>query len=635
MASAALAELAQRDQWVAWKLVARPDEPKPTKIPYSARTGRKASTTEPATWASHAAACKFCEQHDWLSGIGYVLSQTDPYVGVDLDNCRDPHSGRIEAWAKRIMKLLDSYTEISPSGTGIRIFVKGELPPHGRKKANVEMYSQARFMTITGDSIGGFPDTIEERRIEVLQVHREVFGEPPGAKANGTVNRSPIQLADADLLLKARAAENGGKFWALWNGDYSSYPSQSEADLALVNLLAFWTGPDEARIDQLFRSSGLMREKWDREDYRAETIGTALEDKTEFYGDLKPGPKLGATTADGSTEAAEHDYRLIQIAQVMTSEERSVGQLLEGLIWKKRVHWIFADAGSGKTMWTLAQHLHIAAGRPFLGRAVQQGPVVLIEEDSPLDTAIEYAETLADIYDIALEQIPFFMNDLQGLRLTDDQGITRARLAIAACPEKPVAVILDAAERLVPSEKFTSRELDAFDRFLKGLINDDIVPTVIDHINRRGRGEEGKKPAKKPDPLSLLYGGQSKHAISDVMVFLDGKMREEAVNASWQKFRVSGAAPPPFTIRFDDDKGFLFNEHRQQPTTEAQRAVMRHLEIYKDWRTGPQIVAATGLPERRAQRAVNALITQRWVEADGSTKARRYRTREDQEVTFQ
>jgi putative DNA primase/helicase len=641
-------ELARRPQWVAWRLQPREGQPKPTKVPYDARTGRLASTTDPSTWATFEEAATFCSR-EHCSGVGYVLSADDPYVGVDLDACRDPASGRISGWAKAIIKRLNSYTEISPSGTGLRIFVRGELPAHGRRKGSadkppaIEVYSQARFLTITGDHVLGLPETIQDRQDALLAWHMEVFGPAPEQRQNGhsspgTSNRQPVHLADADLLLKARAADNGAKFWAVWNGDVSGHGGDdSAADLALLNHLAFWTGPDPARLDQLFRSSGLMREKWERADYRERTINKALEGRTEFYDPSHASPRLGGTPAsetqlvDGSPQT---DYRLVQIAHVLAADDRAIVQLIEGLLWKRRVHWIFADAGTGKTLWCLAQHLHIAAGKPFLGRAVIQGAVALIEEDSPLDTAVEYAETLADIYGIDLDQIPFFMNDLQGLRLTDDVGITRARAAIAACPEKPVAVILDAAERFVPSDKFTSRELDGFDRFLKGLINDDIVPTVIDHINRRGRAEEGTKPTKKPDPLSLLYGGQSKHAISDVMVFLDGKLRDEPVHASWQKFRVSGAKPPDFTIRFDEDKGFSLDEHRQQPVTDAQRAVMRHLEVYGDWRTKAQVMGGTDLPDKRCQRALNALVTQRWAETVGTTNDRRWRLRPDAPVAF-
>lgn len=638
-------ELAMRPQWVAWRLTPRPGEPKPTKVPYNARTGSLASTTDPNTWASFEEAAAFCAHNEWASGVGYVLSPADPYVGVDLDHCRDPRSGRIEEWAKAIVRRLASYTEISPSGTGLRIFVRGELPPHGRRKGHIEIYSQARFLTITGDHMMGYPETIQDRAAELLDWHLEVFGPAPESRQNGhAVQRSPVNLIDADILIKARSATNGGPFWALWNGDWSAYGSQSEADLALVNHLAFWTGPDPARLDGLFRSSGLMREKWDRQDYRDRTIDKALEGKTEFYSGASNSPRLeiangsitsiDPSTGEGLAKPAilqvSRDYRLIQIADVLSGEDRSIVQIIDGMLWRRRVHWTFAGSGTGKTLWELAKHLHIAAGKPFLGREVQQGPVAIIQEDSPLDTVIEYAEMLAEIYEIDLANIPFYMNDLQGLRLTDDYGLQRAQAAIDSCPQKPIAVILDAAERLVPSDKFTSRELDTLDRFLKGLVNDDIAPTVIDHINRSGRGEKSKIPSQQPKPLELLYGGQSKEAISDVMLFFDGKLRDGPVNGSIQKFRVSGSKPPDFTITFDEDKGFTLNEHRLQPTSDSQMTVQRFLELYAGaWHSKADLLAGTQLPEKRLQRALIALVAQRWVQVRGETHLRQWKLRQD------
>jgi hypothetical protein len=97
-------------------------------------------------------------------------------------------------------------------------------------------------------------------------------------------------LDDRELLERAFAARNGAKFRALWEGDRSGYGSESEADQALVRLIAFWTGPDPGRIDWLFRQSALVREKWDRESYREATIATALGGMSEFYG--APAPRL-------------------------------------------------------------------------------------------------------------------------------------------------------------------------------------------------------------------------------------------------------------------------------------------------------------------------------------------------------
>jgi putative DNA primase/helicase len=93
-----------------------------------------------------------------------------------------------------------------------------------------------------------------------------------------------MDVGDDELLALAMRAKNGEKFSRLWRGDTSEYAGdESRADLALCSLLAFWTDGDTERMDRLFRQSGLMREKWNRRDYRERTFSKVLEGKTEFY----------------------------------------------------------------------------------------------------------------------------------------------------------------------------------------------------------------------------------------------------------------------------------------------------------------------------------------------------------------
>ena len=106
-------ELRDRAQWVVWKYEERPGEPKPTKVPYNARSGRKASTTDPATWSAFDEAVAAAEGYD---GPGYVFAPDDPMIGIDLDGCRNPVTGEITAWALDILGDTQSYTEVSPSG---------------------------------------------------------------------------------------------------------------------------------------------------------------------------------------------------------------------------------------------------------------------------------------------------------------------------------------------------------------------------------------------------------------------------------------------------------------------------------------------------------------------------------------
>lgn len=254
-------ELIMCPQWVMWREEAR--NGRSTKVPYSPRTGRRASVADPTARGTYQEAVKAVQARR-ADGIGYVFVRGGGLVGVDLDDCRDLGTGAIEPWARKIIMRLNSYTEVSPSGTGVHIYAKGSLPSGGRKRGPIEMYDSGRFFTVTGKPLPGTPSTIESRQAELMALHAEVFG--PSAKRPHNGGGTRVQatgLDDAALIEKALRAKNGEAFSRLWRGDWSGYPSQSEADLALCSHLAFWTHGDGAQIDRLYRQSALYRPKWD------------------------------------------------------------------------------------------------------------------------------------------------------------------------------------------------------------------------------------------------------------------------------------------------------------------------------------------------------------------------------------
>jgi putative DNA primase/helicase len=139
-------ELRVRPQWVVWKAVGD----KPDKVPYSARTGRRASSTDLLTWSTFQEALEAYENGEY-AGVGFVFSSADPYTGIDLDNCVD-ENGEIAGWALEIVRYFDSYTELSATGSGLHIIVRGTVP--NRRKDEVEVYSSKRFFTVTGHVVG-------------------------------------------------------------------------------------------------------------------------------------------------------------------------------------------------------------------------------------------------------------------------------------------------------------------------------------------------------------------------------------------------------------------------------------------------------------------------------------------------
>jgi putative DNA primase/helicase len=317
------AELKACPQWVLWRGADRIDTTTGevtglNKTPIDPQTLRHASTTDQQTWGTFAqcVAALPVALEEWEhanpgayrgGGLGFVFTSGDPYCGVDLDHCRDPDTGEIAAWAQRIIETLASYTEVTPSATGLHVLVQGVLPPTGRKKGAIEMYSHARFFTMTGWHLPSTTRSIEARLEVLTALHAATFGTPQGTHPQNLsppLTSPPPFLEDAALLAKARAAKNGPKVEALWAGDTTGYPSPSEADLGLCLLLAFWTS-DPTQLDRLFRQSGRMRDKWDErhgaQTYGAQTIAKALELQREHY---TAAPHWGLSS-NGSTPGPE------------------------------------------------------------------------------------------------------------------------------------------------------------------------------------------------------------------------------------------------------------------------------------------------------------------------------------------
>jgi putative DNA primase/helicase len=248
-----------------------------------------AKSNDPTTWDTWEACLESYQYYeDTLDGIMIALSSSDPYFGIDLDHCRLDEIN--EPWVNEIIGRFGSYTEKSPSGTGIRILGRGKLPAggHNDKKSGVEVYDSSRFLTITGNRIGNTPimECQEQLNVLVKKYWPQDFEAPsPQKKHPIDVNQSH-QFSDDEIIGLMANAANSPKIMALLEGDFSGYASQSEADLALVNCIKFYS-QDGAQIDRLFRKSGLMREKWDEkhgsQTYGDKTIGKALASLGDTY----------------------------------------------------------------------------------------------------------------------------------------------------------------------------------------------------------------------------------------------------------------------------------------------------------------------------------------------------------------
>lgn len=249
-------ELLDRPQWVAWRAVLY--EGRWTKPPMNPHSGELANVSDPATWGTVAEAMAACRARG-ADGIGFILTAADPYTAVDLDEMDDQ--------TREIVSMMNSYTEISPSGRGVHILVRATKPAGGCRRGSVELYDRGRFLTITGHIA---PDTlavIHERQDELNKVHGRLFPSTMAPVPTTPAGISVLHRSDKEILGMAMNAKNGALFCALWCGDWTGHPSHSEGVWHLLLRLAYWTNGDTACMDRLFRQSGMYdSDDWERPD---------------------------------------------------------------------------------------------------------------------------------------------------------------------------------------------------------------------------------------------------------------------------------------------------------------------------------------------------------------------------------
>ena len=279
-------ELKQTALFCLWRYEERGNS-KPTKMPYRI-DGARLRSTERGDFSPFAETVK---QMSCYNGIGVGIF--DRLCAVDIDHCCK--DGALSDMAVDIINTMRSYTEYSPSGEGIRILFRADSSYEKAKyyinnqKLGLEIYVSGhtnKYVTLTGNRICG--DSIGERSSELLTILDKYMLRPQNERHNARPVPSPsMSLSDAELVEKAMQSKNGSKFRLLWEGGIPSGKSHSEADAALCAMLSFWCGGDTEQMDRLFRSSGLYREKWEREDYRTSTLNNAVALTREFY---KPYP---------------------------------------------------------------------------------------------------------------------------------------------------------------------------------------------------------------------------------------------------------------------------------------------------------------------------------------------------------
>ena len=315
-------ELKKLKQWCVYSIV----QPKKqgqhkSKIPINPITGKGASSTDSSTWTDFKTAVNKSKKYD---GLGFFFNNN--YIGVDIDDIpeeikkfsqapTDPNN--LINWLNGLTN--HSYLEVSQSGKGIHAIVKGKYKLDKNRRDNFEIYNNGRFFALTGNILNEQKNikTISKRKFEEL--YYSTVGKNNQTTPVETRNSIPNSnnLSIDEIINKMRASSNGVKIKHLMNGEYD-YKSQSEADIALCNYLAFWTNKDAEKMDAIFRQTKLMRPKWDKKDgattYGQRTINKAIADTIETFNSSRD------TTAKNVYGFNQDNATIKQLKNILHSE---------------------------------------------------------------------------------------------------------------------------------------------------------------------------------------------------------------------------------------------------------------------------------------------------------------------------
>ncbi|MCW9059724.1 MAG: AAA family ATPase [Gammaproteobacteria bacterium] len=348
------AALRDRPQWVLASA---------NKHPLTA-DGRTASSTDPATWCDFDTAT-IAAQKKGLH-IGYTLHEDDPFTCIDLDVKETTPQEHIELF-DRIVTSFDSYTERSRSGKGLHVWVEGNIGS-GRRCDGVEVYSQERFIICTGDVVSDKPIAARPELLNTLVA--EMRAQTPD------VELTEVEPTDNDETIWERAskAANGGKFCKLWDGRWQGdYPSQSEADFALLSILTFHSKSNE-QVRRLFRMSALgKREKAQKNNRYLNT--SLIRIRSREQQEVAHGKAIAEALFWRPKASSEH-FRILSDKDLAGLPPQR--WLVKNIIPEGGIGTIFGQSGTFKSFLALDLLAHVANGQPWFGHRVKAAPAVYV-----------------------------------------------------------------------------------------------------------------------------------------------------------------------------------------------------------------------------------------------------------------
>jgi hypothetical protein len=513
-------EMRQLKRWCLWRLEHKLDgngnvdlSKKPTKCPYKPwQGGEKASTKDPEHWGTFEQATGApltqtgpCNPNDpvtTFSGLGFVFAAGDGLTGIDLDDVGEDAEALVVQ--QRIHEGFPSYTELSPSGRGHHIIVKGEVP-HGRRRGGVEVYSAERFFTVTGNVTNNVGITNCQANLDIL------FNQLGGNKTE--FDASPFfrdaTESDNSILARAFAAANGQSVKQLYEkGEWKpKYPSQSEADLALINDLGFYTQNAE-QIKRLFHASALgQRDKAKRASYLNPMVAKAM--------DRQLAPVTHSFTVNGKSLVAgatspqvAAGSPWITAGALQTKHFPAATWVIPGLLPQGAI--IFGGRPKlGKSWLALDNAVAVAEGGVTLGKQCVAGDVLYAALE---DTQRRLKSRMGIIR--AGAAWPCALSFICELPRADEGGVEIVRSWIVQAAN-PRLVIIDTLAKVRPGKGRDEGSYDADYKAVtiwKALADEFNIAIVLVHHVRKMVAE---------DPLEMISGTNGLTGAADAIIILN------------------------------------------------------------------------------------------------------------------
>lgn len=671
------ADMRSLDQWVNWRVEIR--DGKEAKVPLNpnrhprAKCLKRASTSNPDSWGSLAQVIVNAEADDNL-GIGFVFTEGDPYVGIDLDGCLDPTTSEFAEWANDIRQMIGaSYEEISPSGTGTKIWVRNdgtlgashkfELDtkicnrlPGVSKRPGFEIYAKERYFTVTGQTVNGCASEISEPETPlkvIVGAARQLARQPKDTFERRLTDEQYERIVsageellytgtDEELINEARQEDQ--RFRDLYDrGSTDAYAKDhSRADLALLYRLAYRCGPDPDRIERLFDESALARpDKWfDRKDYRDRSIRAAIAacgldfsqgsiPLNEFFDVGGSLPPLNRGTQNRQSTAIERRPRRFRLERIDAIEPAPPDWVVRDYVAANATIVIHGPPESFKTFVAIDFGLCVASGREWAGNDVKQGPVVYICGEG-YHGIKRRAQAWSQLNDTCLADVPFFVSTIAG-DFQDPQRTTEVIDAIEEIARKysaPVMVIVDTLARNYGGEENSNTEINAFFASLDEVRTRWECAVVVIH-------HPGHDNVQRPRGASAVLGntdatGRLERVGPDVLgvksmdvIYHPGKMKD---------------APPPGALGFtaklieigEDERGQVIHSLALVPcervvTGQETRDELRQRSLLREIARNPGesqkfYAEATGIPRTTVRNMAKKLMARRYIERDNRQK---------------